>query len=140
MIRVLVADDHDMVRRGVCAFLERVDDIEVVGEAENGEEAIALTKEFEPDVAVLDLSMPKVDGIRATREIQALGISTKIVILSMYSQVDLVKQALKKGALGYVLKRSAAEELVQAIRAVTQNQTYLSSLLAPSLSNEVSTS
>jgi DNA-binding NarL/FixJ family response regulator len=138
MIRVLVADDHDMVRRGVCAFLERVDDIEVVGEAENGAEAIALTKEFEPDVSILDLSMPKVDGIRATKEIRALGIPTKIVILSMYSQVDLVKQVLKEGALGYVLKRSAAEELVQAIRAAKQNQIYLSSLLAPSLSNEAS--
>lgn len=128
-IRVLVADDHTLVRRGIRALLEHADGIEVVGEAEDGQEALAMVKRFQPDVVVMDISMPQLDGIKATEQIQELGISTQVVILSMYANVDLVKQALQNGASGYVLKRSATEELLQAVRTAQEGKIYLSALL-----------
>lgn len=128
-IRILIADDHTLVRRGIRALLEHADGIEVVGEAENGQEALALVKRLQPDVVVMDISMPELDGIKATEEIQALGISTRVIILSMYANVDLVKQALQNGASGYVLKRSATEELLQAVRTAQAGKIYLSTLL-----------
>lgn len=109
--------------------MEHADGIEVVGEAENGQEALALVKRLQPDVVVMDISMPELDGIKATEEIQALGISTRVIILSMYANVDLVKQALQNGASGYVLKRSATEELLQAVRTAQAGKIYLSTLL-----------
>ena len=137
-IRVLVADDHTLVRRGIRALLEHADGIEVVGEAENGQEALALVKRLQPDVVVMDISMPELDGIKATEQIHALGISTHVVILSMYANVDLVKQALQNGASGYVLKRSATEELLQAVRTAQAGKIYLSALLDPIPGNDTS--
>lgn len=128
-IRVLVADDHTLVRRGIRALLEHADGIEVIGEAEDGQEALALVKRLQPDVIVMDISMPELDGIKATERIQALDIPTQVVILSMYANVDLVKQALQNGASGYVLKRSATEELLQAVRTAQEGKIYLSALL-----------
>jgi DNA-binding NarL/FixJ family response regulator len=132
IIQVLVADDHNLVRRGIRALLENAEGIEVVGEAKNGEEAIELTKQLEPDVVVMDISMPRVDGIQATEQICALNLQTHIVILSMYAHVNLVKQALQKGAKGYVLKPSATEELLQAVHSAKQGKVYLSTILADS--------
>jgi DNA-binding NarL/FixJ family response regulator len=135
MIRVLVADDHYLVRQGIRALLEIAEGIEVVGEAENGQEAIALVKSLKPDVVVMDISMPELDGIQATEQIAALDVPTHIVILSMYASTNLVRQALQKGADGYVLKRSASEELLQAVRVVEQGETYLSTALNDSLAS-----
>ena len=103
MITVVVADDHYLVRQGVRALLDNAAGIQVVGEAENGEQAVQLVQELQPDVVVMDISMPEMDGIRATERIRSLQNHTRVVILSMYANIDLVEQALKKGATGYLL-------------------------------------
>lgn len=130
MIRVLLAEDHVMVRAGLQALLERAKDIKVIGEASNGQEAIDLTSELKPDVLVLDIMMPRLNGIQAAEQIRILKLSVKILFVSMYSDIGLVRQALQSGAKGYVLKTSAGEELLQAIRAVAQGETYLSAAIS----------
>jgi len=130
MIRVLLAEDHGMVRAGLRALLERAQDIKVIGEASNGQEAIDLTSELKPDVLVLDIMMPRLNGIQAAEQIRNLKLPVKILFVSMYSDAGLVRQALKTGAKGYVLKTSAGEELLQAIRAVSQGETYLSGTIS----------
>jgi two-component system response regulator NreC len=126
MIQVLIAEDHRLVRRAIRALLENADGIQVVGEAENGQEAVAMAERLKPDVVVMDISMPKMDGIQATEKIHAWDNATHVVILSMYGNTNLIKQALQKGASGYLLKRSASEELVKAIRAACEGEVYLS--------------
>ena len=126
MIRVVVADDHHLVRQGICALLEHADDIEVVGEAENGQQALQLAECLAPDVLVMDISMPRLNGILAAEKIRVRRIPSRVVVLSMHSDVSLVRQALRNGAKGYVLKRSVTEELLLAIRAANRGETYLS--------------
>jgi DNA-binding NarL/FixJ family response regulator len=126
MIHVLIAEDHRLVRRAIRALLESADGIQVIGEAENGQEAVTLAESLKPDVVVMDISMPKMDGIQATERIHAWGQPTHVVILSMYGNTNLIKQALQKGASGYLLKRSASEELVKAIHAACKGQVYVS--------------
>jgi len=127
MIRVVVADDHYLVRRGVRALLDNAEDIEVVAEAENGAQVIELARRHRPDVVVMDISMPEMDGVRATEEVCKLdNQNIRVVILSMYANVDLVEQALKKGAIGYLLKRSTTAELVQAVRAAKDGKSFIS--------------
>lgn len=130
MIHVLLAEDHSMVRAGLRALLERAQDIKVIGEAANGQEAIDLTTELKPDVLVLDIMMPRLNGIQAAEQIHNMKVPVKILFVSMYSDVGLVRQALQSGAKGYVLKTSAGEELLQAIRAVAQGETYLSTAIS----------
>lgn len=129
MITVVVADDHYLVRQGVRALLDNADGIQVVGEAENGEQALQLVEELTPDVVVMDISMPEMDGIKATEKIQALKKPTRVVILSMYANMDLVEQALKKGATGYLLKRSTTAELVKAVEAAKEGRRFLSAAI-----------
>lgn len=130
MISVVVADDHYLVRQGVRALLDNAEGIEVIGEAENGEQALQLVEELKPDVVVMDISMPEMDGIKATEKIQALNNKhTRVVILSMYANIDLVEQALKKGATGYLLKRSTTTELVKAVVAAKEGKRFLSAAL-----------
>lgn len=131
MIRVLIADDHKLVRQGIHVLLERAEDIEVVGEADDGFEALELAKRFEPDVVLLDISMPKLDGIQVLERMRPLQPSTKVVMLSMYSDDVLVRRALRLGARGYILKRSVAEEMLLAIRAATRDEIYLSPAVSP---------
>jgi DNA-binding NarL/FixJ family response regulator len=126
MIHVLIAEDHSLVRRSIRALLENADGIQVVGEAENGEQAVALTEKLQPDVVVMDISMPQMDGIQATERIHASKSQAHVIILSMYGNTNLIKQALQKGASGYLLKRSATEELVKAIRTASRGEIYLS--------------
>lgn len=126
MIRVVVAEDHHLVRQGIRALLERTDDITVVGEAANGHEAVELVKRLAPDVLVMDIAMPRLNGLQATGQIRTLGVATQVVVLSMYSDETLVRQALRKGARGYLLKRSVAEELLLAIRAANRGDIHLS--------------
>lgn len=130
MIRVLLAEDHVMVRAGLQALLERVKDIKVIGEASNGQEAIDLTIQYKPDVLVLDIMMPRLNGIQAAEQIRNLKLTAKILFVSMYSDAGLVRQALQTGAKGYVLKTSAGEELLQAIRSVAKGETYLSETIS----------
>ena len=133
MIRVAIADDHHLVRSGIRALLEKTDDIEVVGEAKDGRSAIRIIQETNPDVLVMDINMPDLNGIKALEEIQSLKLQTHVVILSMYSDDLVVRQALQFGAKGFILKASVTEELLLAIHAAQWGGTYLS----PSISDKM---
>ena len=126
MIRVILADDHNLVRQGIRSLLEKVDDIEIVAEAENGLEAVNLTQQLEPDVLVMDINMPRLTGIQAAEQINNLDVKTQVIILSMHSDKTLVRQALRNGVRGYLLKRSVMEELLLAVRAANQGDSFLS--------------
>ena len=119
MIRVILADDHHLVRQGIRALLEKADDINIVGEAEDGQEAVELVEQLKPDVLIIDIAMPRMNGIQATQRVRALGLATQAVILSMHSRPTLVRQALRNGARGYLLKNSITEELLLAVRAAS---------------------
>jgi DNA-binding NarL/FixJ family response regulator len=133
MIRVLIAEDHHLVREGIRALLEKSGDIQVVGEAQDGQEAVEQAKRLKPDVVVMDLAMPRMSGTQATEQIRAERLPTQVVILSMYSDETLVRQALRCGAKGYLLKRSVADELPLAIRAACRGETFLSSTISDSI-------
>jgi DNA-binding NarL/FixJ family response regulator len=126
MIRVLIAEDHLMVRAGIRALLEKAGDINVLDEASNGEEAVEMTRNLKPDVLIMDIMMPRMNGVQAAENIREMRLSTNILLLSMYSDEGLVHQALQCGVKGYVLKSSVSEELIRAVRAVSNGQTYLS--------------
>jgi DNA-binding NarL/FixJ family response regulator len=126
MIRAVIADDHHLVRQGIRALLEKAGDIEVVGEAADGQQAIELVQHLLPDVLVIDIAMPRLNGVEAVARIRALGVKTRALILSMYSDETLVRQALRNGASGYLLKRAISEELLLAVRAVSRGEAFLS--------------
>ena len=125
-IRIILADDHQIVRQGLRMLLEAEPDMEVIGEAENGRKVIKLAQEFVPDVIIMDLSMPELNGIEATRQILAGVPGVRVVALSMHSDSLFVLNMIRSGASGYLLKDCALEELVKAIRAVVDQKTYLS--------------
>jgi DNA-binding NarL/FixJ family response regulator len=127
-IRVVLADDHELFREGMKAVLAREDTVEVVGEASTGGKAVEL--QVHPDVAILDVAMPEMNGLIATRTIKKVCEDTRVLILSMLMDEDAVAQALNGGASGYVLKDSAIEELLIAIKAVMKGETYLSPKVA----------
>jgi DNA-binding NarL/FixJ family response regulator len=133
MLRVVVADDHHLVREGICALLEKSGQITVVGQASTGTGAIALVKKLKPELVVMDVSMPDLDGIQATEQITALGLNTRVIILSMHSKPNIVQQALRKGAKGYLLKNSIGNELMLAVQAACQDEIYLSPSISGSL-------
>ncbi|MCY3553771.1 MAG: response regulator transcription factor [Gemmatimonadetes bacterium] len=130
MIRIVVADDHQMVRQSIVSLIEKAEDMEVVGEAADGHEALNLVQRKSPDVAMLDIAMPLLNGIETTRRIQTLSVDTRVVILSMHSEEDVVRQALRYGASGYLLKNSVVEELLIAVRSVNKGEIYLSPSIA----------
>ena len=125
MITVLLADDHQVVREGLKALLER-EGFHVVAEASDGQQAVQLAKQFQPDVAVLDLAMPILNGLEAAREIQKVSGKTKPIILTMHTESHYILEGLQAGAKGFVMKTHAAEDLVQAIREASRGRTYLS--------------
>lgn len=129
MIRVLIADDHYLVRQGIRALLDHANDIEVVGEACDGEEVVSMAGMLAPDVVVIDISMPKQDGLAATTKLQKLSNRPRVVVLSMYGNPTLVERAINNGATGYLLKRSTAGELEDAVRAAHAGKQYLGSNL-----------
>jgi len=133
VIHVVLADDHHLVRQGIRALLIQAGDINVVGEAEDGLAAIELAQRLAPDVLVMDIGMPRMNGVEAIAQIRALRLPTRMLILSMYSDEILVRQALRNGARGYLLKHSVMEELLLAVRAVHRGDTYLS----PAISNAI---
>ncbi len=132
-IRVLLAEDHTIVRQGIAAVLGTESDMEVVGEASNGLEAIELAKKLVPDVVLMDIGMRHLNGLEATREIKKLLPSMKILVLTMYDNEEWIFQILKAGASGYLIKDSAMTDLTSALRAVHQGDSYLS----PSISKMV---
>jgi len=125
-ISVLIADDHTIVREGLSSLLNLVEGITVVGDAADGRMAVAETQRLGPDVVVMDIAMPELNGIGATEQIYRVRPATGIVILSIYSSLDHITTALKAGARGYLLKGSASGEVVDAIRAIHAGQFYLS--------------
>ena len=126
MIRVVIADDHHLVRQGLRALLEKAEDIEVVGEAADGQEALALVERLLPDVLLLDIAMPHLNGVEAVGRLRGLGVKTRALVLSMHADDTFVRQALRNGAKGYLLKRAVAEELLMAVRAVSRGDLFLS--------------
>jgi two-component system, NarL family, response regulator NreC len=129
-MKILVADDHKMLRRGLRRILEEQADLEVVGEAADGREAVELTGQLQPDVVVMDIAMPQMNGIEATRQIIQRHPKTSVVILSMYSDENYVVQVLRAGARGYLLKDSAEEELIDAVRAAHSGEPFFSPKIA----------
>lgn len=136
-IKLLVVDDQNIVRKGIRALLEQVDDIDVVGEASNGEEAVAQAKRLHPDVILMDLMMPKMDGITAIQEIQAGQLHARIIALTSFVTEDKVFPAIKAGAMGYLLKDSEPEDLINAIRKVNRGEPSLHPIVAKMVLEEL---
>jgi len=133
IIRVLLADDHAILREGIKSLLMKQDNIEIVAEATNGREAIARVAQFRPDVVVLDISMPLMDGLEATRQIRKESPDTKIIILTMHDDEEYFFQLLRAGASGYVTKRSAGRELISAIEAAAKGESFFCPSMAKHL-------
>ncbi len=131
MIRVLIADDHQLVRQGLVTWLEETDDIQVVGEARDGQEAIELAQELHPDVILLDILMPRLDGIRTTRKLKSMGSPASILMISLLGDTQSVRESARSGACGYFLKGGKQEELIEAIHLVSQGTGYASPRVAP---------
>lgn len=129
-INVFLADDHAVVRDGLRCLLEAQCDIRVIGDAANGREAVRQVRQLEPDVVLMDIAMPELNGIEATVQIRRACPSVRVLILSMHSSLEHVREALKAGAQGYLLKRSAGMEVVEAVRAVHAEGAYLSQTIA----------
>lgn len=121
-IKVLLADDHTVVRQGIRSILNSESDIEVIAEAADGREALQTVEETSPDVAVMDISMPKLNGLEASRRILKSSPETKVILLSMYKEDEYAKEAVKTGVHGYILKDNAVEELTEAIRKVMNDE------------------
>ena len=130
MTTIVLADDHHLVRQGLRVLLEGQPDFQLVGEAGDGLEAVQLTERLKPDVLVIDLMMPSLNGLEATRQVGQRSPHTRVVILSMHANEAYVLEALRNGAAGYVLKDSSAADLVHAVREVVAGRRYLSSPLS----------
>ena len=124
-VRVMLADDHRMMREGLRVFVGRQADMEVVAEADNGKTAVALAQKFQPDVLVMDVSMPEMNGLRATEILHESHPSIKVLSVTRHTDGGYLQQMLRAGARGYVLKQSGSDELVRAIRAVAGGHSYL---------------
>jgi NarL family two-component system response regulator LiaR len=124
-ISVLIVDDHGVVRQGLRTYLELLDDIEIVGEAENGLEAVEQVRRHQPDIVLMDLEMPQMNGVEATRQVLALNASTKVIVLTSFSDDEMVFPAIEAGATGYLLKDIDPSELHQAIQAVHAGEVQL---------------
>lgn len=123
--RILIADDHGLMRAGLNAMLKDEPAIEVVGEAASGEEVLHLAGELNPDIVLLDISLPDIDGIEATRRLKQSYPQTRVLILSVYEEESLLLEAIRSGAAGYIIKRAAEEELTTAIHAVSRGEMYI---------------
>ena len=135
-ITVLLADDHTVVREGLCALLKAEADLVVVGEAQNGRLAVELTKKLHPDVVVMDLAMPQLNGLEATRQILLAVPATKVLILSAHNDDEYVESVIAAGATGYLLKQSSAHILAEAIRAVEKGRPVFSPSIARRLGDK----
>ena len=138
LIRIMLVDDHAVVRRGLRAFLGAQPGIEVVGEASNGAEGVEMTAQLLPDVVLMDLQMPEMDGIEATRRVRSVSPSTQVIVLTSYSEDERIFPAVKAGALSYLLKDVGPDELVRAIRAAKRGEATLHPTVAARLVQELS--
>jgi len=132
-IRILIADDHTIVRQGLARLLQDQPDLEVVGEATNGQAAVETALELKPDVVIMDIAMPRMNGIEAAKRIRKHSPETKIIILSMYSHEHYIHELLETGISGYLLKDSSGRDIIKAIHAAIKHETFLS----PSISKVV---
>jgi two-component system response regulator NreC len=135
-IRILIADDHGVIRAGLCALLADVSDLTVVGEASDGMEAIAKAIDLKPDILLMDLSMPNVGGIEATRQLMQSQPGLRILILTVHEDDSLLKEVIRAGASGYVIKRAAQEDLIHAIRVVARGDLYVHPAMTRALFTE----
>lgn len=134
--KILIADDHTLFRDGLRMLLSRNEELEVVGEASDGMDAVQMARDLEPDLVIMDITMPRLSGIEATREIIAVLPSTRVIILSVHSRRAFIMEALEAGARGYVLKDSARMKLLFAVEAVLMGESYLDSPAASHIVNE----
>jgi DNA-binding NarL/FixJ family response regulator len=130
MIRVLIAEDHAIVRQGIAALLAKEPDLDVIYQAVDGADAIKQIGELKPDVVIMDISMPQVNGIEATQRVLADGFCGKVIVLTQYEKEEYVRQALQAGVSGYLSKDSIKEELIEAVRRVHSGERYLSSSIS----------
>lgn len=137
-IRILIADDHGVMRAGLRAMLEDEPGIEVVGEAVDGEQVLILAAELLPDIVLLDIGMPALDGIEATRRLKQTHSQIKVLILSLYEDEKLLREAIKVGAAGYVIKRAAEDELLAAIKSVSRGDMYIHPAITRLLVSDIS--
>jgi NarL family two-component system response regulator LiaR len=137
VISVLIADDHPFVRHGLRTYLETLDDLEVVGEASDGAEAVELATRLLPEVVLMDLVMPELDGVEATRAIRAASPSTKVIVLTSFDDDEKVFPAIKAGAAGYLLKDVHPAELAEAVRKASRGEALLAPSVAARLMQEV---
>ena len=137
-IKVLIVDDHQVVRQGLRTFLELHDDIDVIGESEDGKLAVEMVRLLQPDVVLMDLVMPRMDGITATEQIHALGLTTKVIALTSFSEDDKVFPAIQAGAASYLLKDVSPDDLVDAIRAAHHGEARLHPDIARKLMQQIS--
>jgi DNA-binding NarL/FixJ family response regulator len=129
-IRILLADDHTLVRAGIRALVEKLPAVKVIGEAKDGREAVLIVRELEPDLVLMDIAMPGLNGLEATARISKEVPKVRVIILSMYANEEYVREAIEAGAAGYLVKRSAAVELERAITAVGAGEKYFSPLVS----------
>jgi len=132
-ITIVIADDHTIVRQGLIKLLEEETDMQVVGEAMDGREAVRIVKELVPDIVIMDIAMPNLNGIEATRQLQQAELKTKIIILSMHDHSRYIRELLGLGVSGYLLKNAASSDIIKAITSALKGNTYLS----PSISSRV---
>ncbi len=137
-IKVLIVDDHQVVRQGLRTFLELLEDISVIGEAEDGKQAVEMVGTLKPDVVLMDIVMPRMDGIAATQQVCALGLATKVIALTSFSEDDKVFPAIQAGAASYLLKDVSPDVLAEAIRAVHRGEARLHPDIARKLMQQVS--
>ena len=137
-IRILISDDHGVLRAGLRALLSAEDDLEVIDEAANGEEALKLAQELQPDVVLLDISMPGPTGIEVTRQLKKVLPDVRILILTVHEDEGLLQEAIQAGASGYIVKRAVESELIDAIRAVWRGDLYVHPAMTRALLKEIS--
>jgi len=132
-IEIVIADDHTIVRQGLRKLLEEEDFLEITGEAMNGREAVQIVQTLEPDIVIMDIAMPILNGIEASRQIKQSGLKTRVIILSMHDHTRYIRELLSIGVSGYLLKDALSHDIIQAIKAAVKGETYLS----PSISSRV---
>ncbi len=133
LIEIVIADDHTIVRQGLRKLLEEEDDLKITGEAMNGREAVQKVQELKPDIIIMDIAMPVLNGIEAARQIKQSFLKTKIIILSMHDHTRYIRELLSIGVSGYLLKNAVSDDIIQAIKAAVKGETFLS----PSISSRL---
>ncbi len=139
MIKVIIADDHPMMRSGVKSVLLTDPQIEIIAEAKDGEEAYNLILKHQPDVALLDVEMPKINGLEIARRIKSDNVKARIIFLTMYKEEDMFNEAMDIGAFGYVLKENAVEDVLESVKTVSENRYYISPIISGYLVKRLNT-